>query len=75
MSYRGVRRSLPRSSQLSQFSSARLGVTTYDLQIRKVITPSSGLCFGCSWTLLKAHLVKNSSYAKEDSRCQTEVFD
>ena len=30
--------SLPRSGQLSQ--SARLGVTTYDLQLRKVITPS-----------------------------------
>ena len=42
----GVRPSLPRSGQLSQ--SARLGVTTYDLQLRKVITSSSKLCFGCS---------------------------
>ena len=49
MSDRGVRPSLPRSGQLNQ--SARLGVTTYDLQLRKVITPSSELRFECSWTL------------------------
>ena len=59
MSDRGVRLSLPRSGHLSQFRSARLGVTTYDLQLRKVITPSSELRFGCSWTLWKAHLVNN----------------
>ena len=59
MSDRGVGSSLPRSGQLSQFRSARLGVTTYDLHLRKVITPSSELRFGCSWTLWKAHLVKN----------------
>ena len=53
MSYRGVRPSLPRSSKLSQFRSARLGVTKYDLKIRKVITPSFELRFGCSWTLWK----------------------
>ena len=41
MSDQGVRPSLPRSGQLSQFKSARLGVTTYDLQLWKVITPSS----------------------------------
>ena len=46
MSDQGVRPSLPRSGKLSQ--SARLGVTTYDLQPRKVITPSSELRFGCS---------------------------
>ena len=46
MSEEGVRLSLPRSGQLSQ--SARLGVTTYDLKLRKVITPSSELRFGCS---------------------------
>ena len=50
---RGVRPSLPRLGQLSQ--SARLGVTTYDLQLRKVITPSSELRFWCSWTLWKSH--------------------
>ena len=52
---RGVRLSFPRSGQLSQFRSAWLGVTTYDLQLSKVITPSSELRFGCSWTLWKAH--------------------
>ena len=57
MSDRGVRPSLPRLGQLSQL--ARLGVTTYDLQLWKVITPSFELCFGCSWTLWKAHVVKN----------------
>ena len=46
MSEQGVIPSLPRSGQLSQL--ARLGVTTYDLQLRKVITPSSELRFGCS---------------------------
>ena len=53
MSDRCVRPSLPRSGQLSQ--SARLGVTMYDLKLRKVITPSSELRFGCSWTLWKDH--------------------
>ena len=48
-----------RSDQLGQFRSARLGLTTCDLQLRKVITSSSELRFGCSWTLWKAHLVKN----------------
>ena len=41
--------------ELSQFRSARLGVTTCDLQLRKVITSSSDLRFGCSWTLWKSH--------------------
>ena len=54
MSYQGVILSLPRSGQLSQFRSARLGVTTYDLLLRKVITPSSELRFGYSLTLWKA---------------------
>ena len=36
-----------------QFSSS--GLTTHDLQLRKVISPSFELRFGCSWTLLKAH--------------------
>ena len=36
-----------------QFSSS--GLTTQDLQIRKVISPSSELRFGCSWTLWRAH--------------------
>ena len=42
-----------------QVSSSVQDLTTYDLQLRKVITPSSELRFGCSWTLWKAHLVKN----------------
>ena len=28
---------------------------TYDLQLRKVISSSSELRFGCSWTLWKSH--------------------
>ena len=31
------------------------GLTTRDLQLRKVISPLFELRFGCSWTLLKAH--------------------
>ena len=34
-------------------SSSRL--TAHDLQLRKVISPSFELRFGCSWTLWKAH--------------------
>ena len=34
-------------------SSSRL--TTHDLQLRKVISPSSELRFRCSWTLWKSH--------------------
>ena len=43
MSYRGVRPSLPMSSQLSQFRSARLGVTTYDLNFGRssLLRPNS----------------------------------
>ena len=52
---RGFILSLLRTGQLSQFRSARLGVTTCDLQIRKVITPSSELRFECSWTIWKDH--------------------
>ena len=36
-------------SSLVQVSSA--GLTTHDLQFRKVISSSSELRFGCSWTL------------------------
>ena len=36
-----------------QFSSS--GLTTHDLQIRNVISLSSELRFGCSWTLWRAH--------------------
>ena len=36
-----------------QVSSSRL--TTYDLQLQKVITPSSEFRFECSWTLWKVH--------------------
>ena len=35
-----------RSAQSVQVSSARLGVTMYDLQLQKIITPSSELRFG-----------------------------
>ena len=59
MSDRGVRQSLLRSVQLSQ--SARLGVTTYDLQLWKVITPSSELRFGSSCILWKESRI--DSYA------------
>ena len=45
--YRGQ---LSSSVQVSSF-----GLTTHDLQLRKVISPSSELRFGCSWTLWKAH--------------------
>ena len=31
------------------------GLTTHDLQLRKVISPSFELRFGCYWTLCKAH--------------------
>ena len=31
------------------------GLTKHDLQLRKVISPSFELRFGCSWTLWKAH--------------------
>ena len=34
---------------------ARLGLTTCDLQLRKVINSLSELCFGCSLTLWKDH--------------------
>ena len=30
-------------------------LTAHDLQLRKVISPSFELRFGCSWTLWKAH--------------------
>ena len=36
------------------------GLTTNDLQLRKVISPSFELRFLCSWTLWKAHCVKNT---------------
>ena len=34
-----------------QVSSSVQDLTVYELQLRKVITPSSELRFGCSWTL------------------------
>ena len=40
-----------------QVNSSKLIV--HDLQLRKVITSPSELRLGCSWTLWKAHLVKN----------------
>ena len=50
-----------------QFSSS--GLTTHDLQIRKVISPSSELRFGCSWTLWRAHWVKNTF------KCMRNILD
>ena len=38
-----------------QVSSSVQDLTAYDLQLRKVISPSSELRFGYSWTLWKAH--------------------
>ena len=38
-----------------QVSSSIQDLTEYDFQIRKVITPSSELRFGCYLTLWKAH--------------------
>ena len=38
-----------------QVSSSVQDLTVYDFQLRKVITPSSELRFGCSWTLWKYH--------------------
>ena len=42
-----------RGQLVNSVSSSRL--TTYDLQLWKVITPPSELRFGCSWTLWKDH--------------------
>ena len=50
------------SSSLQCSSSVQVsssGLTTHDLQLRKVISPSFELRFGCSWTLWKAHGVNN----------------
>ena len=38
-----------------QVSSSTQDLTVYDFQLRKVITPSSELRFGCSLTLWKDH--------------------
>ena len=66
MSDRGVRLSLLRSGQLSQ--SARLGVTTYNLQLRKVRTPI--------WVFLdymESPLSQEFIHMPEEDRiCQTE---
>ena len=52
-------RALPgQVSSLVQVSS--FGLTTCDLQLRKVISPSFELRFWCSWTLWKENLVKNT---------------
>ena len=77
MSEQGVRMSLPRSGQLSQ--SAWLGVTTYDLQLRKVITSS----FELRLVLLDSmeiplsqeyiHVLRRIEYVR--LRCQTEFTE
>ena len=38
-----------------QISSSVQDLTVYDLQLRKIITPSSELRLGCSLTLWKSH--------------------
>ena len=53
---RGGRRALP-----VRVCSSVQDLTVYDLQLRKVLTPTSELRFECSCTLWKAHLVKNPS--------------
>ena len=63
MSDRGARPSSAKSGQLSQLWSARLGLTTYDFQLRKVITPSSELRFGCSCLYGKPIESRFHSYA------------
>ena len=51
---RGVRMSSSvQVSSLVQVSSS--GLTVHDLQLRKVISPSFELRFGCSWILWKAY--------------------
>ena len=59
-----------------QVSSSKL--TTHDLQLRKVISPSFELRFGCSQTLWKAHGVKNTFICLKRmldvrQRCLTEL--
>ena len=45
-----------RSGQVSSSVQVSLsGLTTHDLQLWKVISPSFELRFGCYWTLWKAH--------------------
>ena len=56
---RGVRRAHP--GQVSSSVEVRSsGLTTHDLQLRKVISPSFELRFWCSWNLWKVHCVKNT---------------
>ena len=62
-------------TEFTEVRSAHLGVTTYDLQLRKVITPSSELRFGCSWTLEIPLSQESIHMPEEDSRCQTKVSD
>ena len=51
-------------ARLSQVSSSvqvsSSWLSTNDLKLRKVISPSFELRYGCSWTLWKAHGVKNT---------------
>ena len=59
-----------------QVSSSKL--TTHGLPLRKVISPSFELRFGCSWTLWKDHGVKNKFiFLKRmldvSPRCLTEL--
>ena len=52
------------------------GLTTHDLQLRKVISPSFELRFGCSWTLKKRPLSQEYIHIpEEDIRFQTKVID
>ena len=43
------------SSMNSVVKQGSSNLTAHDLQLRRVISPSFELRFGCSWTLWKAH--------------------
>ena len=57
-----------------QVSSSIQDLTAYDLQLRKVITPSSELRFGVLGLYGKLIESRIHSYAEEDRRCLIEVI-
>ena len=67
------------SSSLQVNSSIQVSssdLPTYDLQLRKAISPSSELRFGCSWTPLESPLSQEYIHMLEENiRCLTEVID
>ena len=60
-------------SSLVQVSSSEL--TTHDLQLRKVISPSFELRFGCSCSMERPLSQEYIHMPEEDVRFQTEVID